>query len=376
MVVLLLWAVVAVPAWAQRLQLRHGQRVERISLREVEGRLRLPLLPLVQVLGLECRWREGRGLVEITGKAGRAVAASGSALALVGGLVIPLAAPPLFVDGKLYVTPDFLSNVVSRVLGRRISLSGLDARVTDVPALGEAALEPLFPPRIHTVLIDPGHGGKDNGATGLSGLREKDLTLALSLQLKERLEQESDIRVVLTRDADLFLGLRQRTAKANAVGGLLISVHANSGRRERARGFEVYSMAPRASDKAALEASRFENQVTALEGPSGDVEPMLWALAQNDYLNESMRFADNMVSTLSEKLESENRGAKQAPFIVLAGATVPAILIEVGFITNPEEEAALRTTAYQKRLVEAISFGIVRYLRHYETKYGHSLARP
>ena len=279
--------------------------------------------------------------------------------------------------GEVYVPLDFLPRVAAQLLNRRIDLRGLRATVlTGPPAKLQEQTGPLIPRPVLTVVLDPGHGGKDTGAAGRTGLLEKDVALQIALLLKRSLEQDPSFRVVLTRGDDTFLDLASRTAIANERGDCFVSIHLNAGGQEGVAGFEVYSMSPRASDKAALAASRFENQTGGNATLPRELEPVLWDMAQNDYVNESATFAEMMVTTLAHRLKEENRGAKQAPFLVLAGATVPAILVEVAFISNVEQEAALRSESYRQRIADAVAAGIGGYLERYRTKYGTALLGP
>jgi N-acetylmuramoyl-L-alanine amidase len=367
----LFWAAaLAATAKAAVFELTHDAGTERIETLERGGVRLLPLTRLLRPLELSAAWQSAAGTVRLEGRNGGAVLAPGSRRVLFEGLLVPLTSAPLLERGELYVPPDFVPRVAALLLGRRISLQALRATVlaAAAPELRPPD-EPLVPRPVLTVVLDPGHGGKDNGATGKTGLAEKHVALQICRLVQRRLELEASVRVVLTRTEDVFLELAARTAVANERGDCFVSVHLNSGPREGANGFEVYSMSPRASDKAALAVSRFENQqATAVELPE-DLEPLLWDMAQNNYLNESAFFAETLVSALSENLAEENRGAKQAPFLVLAGATVPAILVEVAFITNEQQEAALRTEAYRERIAEAVASGILAYLEHYRGKY-------
>jgi N-acetylmuramoyl-L-alanine amidase len=359
------------------LELTQEGHTERLATVEVDGNRLVPLTPLCRALGVVCELRLETATVAISGPGGRALFGPGSARVLLGDLVVPLSSAPCIVRGEIYVPPDFLTRIVAQVLNRRIELYGLRANVlASPPSRLQEQSGPLLPKPVLTVVLDPGHGGKDTGATGKTGLMEKEVALEISLSLKRILEQDPSYRVVLTRSEDTFLDLASRTAIGNERGDCFVSIHLNAGGQEGVAGFEVYSMSPRASDKAALAASRFENQLEAVAGVPPELEPVLWDMAQNDYVNESATFAEMMISTLSQRFEKGNRGAKQAPFLVLAGATVPAILVEVAFISNGEQEAALRDDGYRQKLAEALATGVESYLERYRSKYGSALLGP
>jgi N-acetylmuramoyl-L-alanine amidase len=220
------------------------------------------------------------------------------------------------------------------------------------------------------IVIDPGHGGVENGAVGPTGLKEKDVALDLGLRLKRNLER-SAVSVVLTRDDDRLLSLDERTATANHNRAtLFISIHLNSARRSNARGAETYFLSTEASDDEARTLAALENKAydaagaVATESAGGDeaLELILWDLAQNQYLAESSRLAESVQRELNFLVGTRDRGVRQAPFRVLTGATMPAILVEAGFLSNPEEEQLLASSAYRDRIVEAIGRAVRQFL--------------
>ncbi|MBU4310516.1 N-acetylmuramoyl-L-alanine amidase family protein [bacterium] len=229
--------------------------------------------------------------------------------------------------------------------------------------------------KITTIVIDPGHGGKDPGAIGRGGTREKDVVLAIAKELKNLVSERLGIRVVLTRTGDYFVPLRERTAMANnEKANLFISIHANAALgRARGEGFETYYHSL-ALTKEAKAVARFENSAIKLE--KGSEEPMdqaefiLWDMAHNTYLNESSELAILVQEELSKKLKIRNRKVGQAHFYVLSGADMPSILVEVAFISNPREENMLRNPDFQKRVAEGLYNAIVVYKRSYERSMG------
>jgi N-acetylmuramoyl-L-alanine amidase len=226
------------------------------------------------------------------------------------------------------------------------------------------------PPGIRTIVIDPGHGGKEVGAIGPAGLMEKDLTLQLCRRLAASLGAKTGARVILTRDDDSLVSLDQRTAIANQYqADLFLSVHLNAAVRSEAKGSETYFLSLEASDEIARSAAEIEN-ASAATNADADLKLILWDLAQQAYLDESSRFAQAIQEALNAKTGVQNRGVKQAPFKVLIGATMPAALVEVGFISNPDEEAKLKTEAFQSLLVDAITSAVVRYKGDYEVRTG------
>jgi N-acetylmuramoyl-L-alanine amidase len=231
---------------------------------------------------------------------------------------------------------------------------------------------PVDVPGIHTIVIDPGHGGKEVGAVGPDGLMEKDATLALCRKLADNLENKLKTRVILTRTDDSVVPLDQRTAIANQYkADLFLSVHMNAAVVKGAHGSETYFLSLEASDELARKAAEVENAASRLpSGESSSLKLILWDLAQQSYLNESSRFAQAVQEEMNRATHVQNRGVKQAPFKVLVGATMPAALVEVAFITNPDEEAKLKSDDFQKLIVDALTTAVERYKLDYETRIG------
>jgi N-acetylmuramoyl-L-alanine amidase len=232
--------------------------------------------------------------------------------------------------------------------------------------------KPVEAPGIHTIVIDPGHGGKDVGAIGPDGAMEKDLTLAVCRKLASALGAKTGARIVLTREEDTVVSLDQRTSIANQYkADLFLSVHMNAAVVKGARGSETYFLSADASDEIAKKAAESENtSVSAAAAPSSDLKLILWDLAQQAYLQESSRFATDIQQEMNAIAGITNRGVKQAPFKVLVGATMPAALVEVAFISNPEEEAKLKSDAFVTTVVDAIARAVVKYKADYETRIG------
>lgn len=228
------------------------------------------------------------------------------------------------------------------------------------------------PPRqragINTIVVDPGHGGSESGAVGAGGEAEKDLTLALARALRDRLRDRMPVKVLLTRDADSQLDLEERAAIANQnKADLFVSIHLNSALGEGAHGAETYFLSMEASDARAARRAEAENvgvrRAVATDGgsPLYDLELILWDLAQSHHLAESQRLAGLIQEELNGALGLRDRGVKQAPFRVLMGAAMPAVLVELGFLSNPDEETKLRQQSYREELVEALVRAIDRY---------------
>ncbi len=226
---------------------------------------------------------------------------------------------------------------------------------------------------IKTIVIDPGHGGDEVGAEGPTGLLEKDVVLDVCRILKNILSQKLDIKVYLTRNNDVYIPLEHRVEKANNYkADLFISIHTNASKRRAAKGAESYFLSYQALDKETKELAEFENQGMTAEtiAPTIDknLELVLWHMAQAEYLSESSKLAEYIQQELNDLLGVEERGIKQAPFLVLMGAQMPAVLVEVAFITNPYEEKMLKNYAFKEKIAQALYRGIHSYIQLYNAR--------
>jgi len=214
------------------------------------------------------------------------------------------------------------------------------------------------------VVLDPGHGGEDPGAIGPSGLKEKDVVLAVAKELAKLLEEEPGVKVYLTRRDDSFIPLNQRTGLANQIGGdIFISIHANATLyNKETNGVETFFNSRYSYGEGAEAVAARENVSLAAEDVSEEAKAIFWDLIQDRYRNESNDLSHFVQEELSETTGLENRGVKSAPFYVLRGAAMPAILVEIGFISNPWEERKLKGEDFRKRIALGIFKGLKAYL--------------
>ncbi len=251
-----------------------------------------------------------------------------------------------------------------------------DGRAVSPPVAAAGARD-----RFDVVVLDAGHGGHDEGATGPSGLLEKDLVLDVTQRLADRLRKRG-VRVVLTRKDDRYLSLEERTSVANdARADLFLSIHANASRSRKPRGFETYFAALEATDDAARETAERENSAFGAEATkirTGDpLAAILGDLIETQHLQESSEFAKLAQRALAEAGRERSRGVKQAPFVVLMGVRMPASLVEIGFITNPDEEKGLRRNARRDAIAKALYDAIGAFARRYDARRGAAgAARP
>jgi N-acetylmuramoyl-L-alanine amidase len=234
---------------------------------------------------------------------------------------------------------------------------------------GDTALGPSPLPQRPTeggqevIVLDPGHGGGDTGAVGPAGTQEKDVTLRLARLLADGLRRRLPVRVELTRDEDAELPLATRSALANQLkADLFLSLHLNSAHGASAHGTETYFLSLEASDERAAQAAVDANRAAGGRAdPFTDLQLILWDMAQSRHLNASQYLANLIQEELNQALELRDRGVKQAPFSVLMGTAMPAVLVELGFLSNPEEEQRLLDPEYQHQLTEALVRAITRF---------------
>jgi N-acetylmuramoyl-L-alanine amidase len=229
-----------------------------------------------------------------------------------------------------------------------------------------AALALVLSAPAFTVVLDPGHGGEKEGALSPFGDKEKDVVLSISRRIAQRIRKAGG-KVVFTRTGDIFVPLPNRAAIATAIrADLFVSVHLNSmptaEQRRHTQGIETYFLSADASDTHASAVAARENADRLAGEPEADpddpVAGILSDLQDADALRSSSRLAYDIHDKLVEKLGAEDHGVKQAPFYVLAGARMPAVLLEVGFISHEDEARKLRTREYQERIADAVMEGL------------------
>jgi N-acetylmuramoyl-L-alanine amidase len=227
------------------------------------------------------------------------------------------------------------------------------------------------PPRLNrmiTIALDPGHGGEDPGAIGASGSREKDVVLAIAKRLKARIEQQPNMRVMLTRDADYFVPLQVRVQKARKVqADLFVSIHADAFVEPTARGSSVFALSEKgASSTAARWLANKENSADLiggvnLRGQDQQLASVLLDLSTTAQINDSMKLARAVLGEIGGINKLHKGAVEQAGFAVLKAPDIPSILVETAFISNPEEEARLTDDGYQNQMADALMNGIRKY---------------
>ena len=223
--------------------------------------------------------------------------------------------------------------------------------------------------RLIIVALDPGHGGEDPGAIGPTGLREKDVVLAIALQLRDRLNARPGMRAMLTRDADFFVPLHERVRKARRVqADLFISIHADAFFRPEARGASVFALSTQGATSAAArwmaERENSADQVGGVNVAGVRDRQLLQAMldmSTTAQIKDSLKLGDEVLGRIGRIGKLHKKQVEQAGFAVLKAPDIPSILVETAFISNPQEEALLRSTTYRQELVQALADGIARF---------------
>ena len=251
---------------------------------------------------------------------------------------------------------------------------GSESRVAMAAPVQTASIAPAMPvvrrPTMRVVAIDAGHGGVDPGAIGVRGTFEKNVTLAAARELRRQLEATGRYKVVMTRADDTFLRLRERVATARHGGAeLFISLHADSHPSAATRGLSVYTLSSTASDKEAAALAQRENKADLIAGvdlsaESREVVDILIDLAQRETMNLSAQYAGMLVSNLREAVTLLPKTHRFAGFAVLKAPDIPSVLVELGYMSNREEERLLRDTAYRRKLMGAIVRATDAYFAH------------
>ncbi len=300
------------------------------------------------------------------------------------GAAYPMVGAPYIARDTLFLPLHWLADYVPRLLASRYRwdpwLARLDERpaAPPPPAVAVATPNPITGLRLpHTIVVDPGHGGVDPGNPGLTlprGITEKDITLGIGKLLRAELVRRG-LNVVLTRASDTLIDLASRPLFCRVDCDLFVSIHVNSmpaGRRQKqVNGVETYFVSDAKTEDqkrvAQMEndALRFENSRAGSGGPLGFI---LNDLQLNEYLRESARLAELVQGKVAAIHPGEDRGVQQGPFLVLAAARRPSILVETGFATNQKDGAFLGSTEGQRKIALAIADGIVAYLLEFERK--------
>jgi len=328
---------------------------------KIDGKNYIPLTVIAAYYQAKCEWDPVAKRADLI-KGNKTFAFYvGMDYAAINGKPERLSSPVVFYEGGVAIPADFTIEGIGRLLG---------------PPKAAGRVKPAGTQRylIRKVVIDPGHGGNDPGAIGRTGLKEKDLVLDIARRVREQLN-ENGIDVLLTRDRDRFISLERRAQIANEGDvDFFVSIHANSARLKGARGFEVYYLSTAVDDNAraveAAENSFLKFDDSSFQRRNTDLEATVWDLVYTENREESIELAKYIAKAVDASTSLHNRGVKSARFYVLKGAQMPAVLIEVGFISNPEEEKNLKDPSYRQAVASSIAKGILNYKNVYESTDG------
>jgi N-acetylmuramoyl-L-alanine amidase len=296
---------------------------------------------------LDCSWDGVAQTVSMDYRGQKIQALVGSRLVLVGKDKLQLSAPLKRRRGAVVVPPDFEKLVFG---------------AQQMPGMGGS----FFGHRLGKVVVDAGHGGKDPGATGFGGLKEKNVNLDIASRVARNL-REAGVDVIQTRGDDDFISLADRTERASRPGvDLFISIHSNATKSRHASGIEVYSIgALTLEDKCEVQRLQNEKKLCSLlnmRKDSNDLRGIVTDMLYAYKVEDGPRLAEAVSRGLGEGLGQVSRGSKTARYFVLRNTLVPAVLVEVGFITNPKEAMQLREGGYRQKIADAITKSLMRYV--------------
>jgi len=342
----------------------------------------VPAGPLVAALDGQVRLDSGWAEVVVAKQAFRFLV--GAPLYRFSSQLLPLAGPASLARDSLFLPFQFVAEILPYYLGERYRWDPRTARLEELRSRTTTTLAVRLPNGLrpgHMVTVDPGHGGVDPGNPGTffpRGVREKNVTLQVGILLRDELKRRG-IGVRMTRTTDTLIALGDRGGYCTEACDLFVSLHVNSLARRKGytdiRGFETFFLAEAKTEDAARvaqmenEAVRFETGEDAA-AMVGGLDFILKDLQLNEHLRESARLAELVQHGLEGVHTGESRGVKQAGFMVLTTARRPAILVEMGYSTNPQDGRFLTTRNSQKAMAASIADAIVEYLLEYERKTG------
>ena len=243
----------------------------------------------------------------------------------------------------------------------------ISSKNVDLPIIKKQNFNKIKSKKNFVVFIDPGHGGKDPGAIGQLGSLEKNITLKASILLAKALRKNRKIIPILSRNKDIYLSLRKRTllAKKNKAD-IFVSIHADSSKNKKAKGISVFSLSDKASDKEALLLAKRENEVDIMFNNNEKIkDPLIYGtlikMFQREAMNDSAFLAKNILSHLEKTKLAVNRGHRFAGFTVLKSYDIPSVLIEIGFLSNKQEEKKLLNSKYLNELCKSLAIAIENY---------------
>ncbi len=323
---------------------------EQFTTYKIGGVVYYPLVALCRARGVNWRYDTFTRTMFLEGGGHKLSCMAGDKLALADGRAAILNYPVELYQGTIVVPEQFKEQVFERLFGKA------------TPAREKTFLSA----KIKKVVVDAGHGGFDPGTIGrTTGVREKDINLDIARRLSKLLRDDG-VEVVMTRNSDKFVPLPRRVEIANGCGAdLFISIHSNANRVRSLDGFEVYYVSPSVNDAkramAAAKGGRLSLENAAFAGNSLNLKAILWDMIYTQNRGQSIALSRALCRAMDSNLEAKIRGVKGARFQVLRGAKMPAVLIEVGFLSNGSEERKLKNSFYREKIAQAIEEGVIEY---------------
>jgi N-acetylmuramoyl-L-alanine amidase len=347
----------------------------------------IPLATLVEDMGLELHWNAVFGRIDLVRASGRITLFLNSQTVLEGsGRADTLPKRIIQVNGEAHLPLEIL-----RFLYRELSFPGevwvfgeveRERRLTNIAPQTPRDVPVIVQPRVPStgidlIVLDAGHGGRDQGAVGHQGMRESTLVLDITKRVERKLKALSGYRVELTRKGNETVSLEKRSEIANgflAQGhkGIFVSIHANASLATSSRGYETFFLSPIASDAEARRTAAMENGALVADLPperEGEMEAIFSGMLVEEFRRESVLLAESIQKGLTGQIgrNSPDRGVRKANFYVLRCVYMPSVLVEVGFITNPDEARLLNTDEYREKVADGIVQGIKNFLSAMET---------
>ena len=358
-----------------------------IPLIKIEGRNYVPLHSIIEEFNFEnsfdVTFQKGR----LYYKSHYVVYKTGYSILIVDNRIVSLEDPVIRWRGGIYIPVEGALIIVNSIfsgMNAEISASRLiiDRKSPVQPDKPGPERDKVLPSgekeRIGFIILDPGHGGKDPGAIGRGGLQEKGLTLQISKRVERMLKSRlKDIKIKATRNKDVFIELAERTEIANrelkkGINGLFVSIHVNASISSKISGFETYFLSQNPTNEEARKTAALENNVVILERGTDtkkkydDVDLVEALMMTTQIQRESALLAESIQKNLEKNIKDfRSRGVQRADFFVLRGALMPAVLVEVGFITTPREASFLKRADYQEKIAKGICDGIADFIDEY-----------
>jgi len=377
--ILILWAAASVSV-AGSISLKFEDSSMNMESLADNPAILLPLHAVANYYSIDSQWDPVREQLRLSKDGSQIKIILGNRHALLEGtyttapMLIPLLEPPKILGGAVALSPQDTVRVLSELFPfMNVSWDKAKATIAVEKRSSASSLpsQPGFRPSettgkfgLKTIIIDPGHGGHDPGAVR-RGIREKQIVLDIATRLEKLIESRSDWNVIMTRDSDEFIALRRRTDIANrspADSTLFISIHCNAHRRSSGRGLETYLFNMRATDAEAAALAERENASEKMD--LAYILSHCYHVGTEPY---SLEAAQKVQSLLVRRLGLRNRGVKRAPFYVLAGTKMPAILVELGFVSNYYDRKKLQSSSFRQSAAEAL-FDAIKYFDEANSK--------